>query len=426
MRVPVKDMSGNYIHPTTPRKARLLIRDKKAVVDSNNPFTIRLLFSASECGLKGSSLQQNKSDLTSEEDKTMCDDRKEIEELQEELHNTYGDYIQPSLNVIMANPKNKRIKWCSKDSNSVNGENSPESFVQILYDACTMLYQQTDGRYSGNFVHVGKRGFELLQRLDPKRFWQMDNWIQIDDVIKVHYITTMPENNFIVSINNKYFKDRDKFIVGTIVNDECSEKSESEEAIKQQNKSDNNKSEKENSTCVEKISLEVEQEEQKHHFTRRTTHLIYGAYGCGKTSMIRDIINQRISNNEITMLFTTSCTKQSYYKEINSSILRIMDENSFNVTEDNNTPEMFAKYIVQYCVSMTEQLNVYTIIVDDYPFVTINEDYAEYEYFRELSKQCKENNINLIYTKGTASKENIYSSLPPIFERFSDIITVVK
>ena len=62
MRVPVKDISGIYIHPTTPRKARLIFRDKKAVVDSNNPFTIRLLFSASECGLKDSFLQQNKSD----------------------------------------------------------------------------------------------------------------------------------------------------------------------------------------------------------------------------------------------------------------------------------------------------------------------------------------------------------------------------
>lgn len=223
MRVAVKDMSGTYIHPTTPRKARLLLRDKKAVVDSNNPFTIRLLYSASECGLKDSSLQQNKSDLASEKGKTMCDDRKETEE----LHKTYGDYIQPTLNVIMANPNNKRIKWCSKDSNSANGENSSESFAQTLYDACMILYQQTDGRYSGNFVHIGKRGFELLQKLDPKRFWQMDNWIRIDDAIKVHYITTMPENNFIVSINNKYFKERDKFIVGSIVDEECSEKSES-------------------------------------------------------------------------------------------------------------------------------------------------------------------------------------------------------
>lgn len=257
MRVPVKDMSGAYIHSTTPRKARLLLRDKKAVVDSNNPFTIRLLFSASECRLKDS------------KPKTNC-----------------------------------------------------------------------------NTVHV-------------------------------------------LSELNSY-------------------------------------SIKENTMCDEKISLEVEQEEQKHHFTRRTTHLIYGSYGCGKTSMVRDIINQRMSNNENTMLFTTSCAKQSYYKEINSNILRVMDENSFYVTEDNNTPELFAKYLVQFYISREGKLNVDTLIVDDYPLVTINEDYAEYEYFRELSKQCKENNINLIYTKGTASKEKVYSSLSENFERFSDIITVIK
>ena len=156
MRVIVKNSDGVFLHSITPKKARLLLKEKKAVIESKEPFTIRLLFSASECGLKDSFLQQNKSDLASEKDKTMCDDRKETEELREELHNTYGDYIQPSLNVIMANPKNKRIKWCSKDSNSVNGENSPESFAQTLYDACTMLYQQTDCRYFGNFVHIGK------------------------------------------------------------------------------------------------------------------------------------------------------------------------------------------------------------------------------------------------------------------------------
>lgn len=115
-------------------------------------------------------------------------------------NNDYGNYIQPSLDVIMGNPKNKKIEWCSKDSNSANGENKPESFAQTLYGACAMLYQQTDGRYSGNFVHIGKRGFELLRRLDPKRFWQMDNWIRIDDAIKVHYIVTSVRSQIIYLI----------------------------------------------------------------------------------------------------------------------------------------------------------------------------------------------------------------------------------
>lgn len=64
MRVAVKNMSGDFIHSTTPRKARLLLKEKKAVIESNNPFTIRLLFSVSECGLKDSeSLNKFNSDL---------------------------------------------------------------------------------------------------------------------------------------------------------------------------------------------------------------------------------------------------------------------------------------------------------------------------------------------------------------------------
>ena len=52
MRVAVKDQSGVFIHSITPRKARLLLKENKATIESKNPFTIRLLFSSSECGLK--------------------------------------------------------------------------------------------------------------------------------------------------------------------------------------------------------------------------------------------------------------------------------------------------------------------------------------------------------------------------------------
>ena len=74
MRVAVKNMSGVFIHSTTPRKARLLLKEKKAVIESNNPFTIRLLFSESECGLKDSKLLNKlNSGLLSEKDTTMSE-----------------------------------------------------------------------------------------------------------------------------------------------------------------------------------------------------------------------------------------------------------------------------------------------------------------------------------------------------------------
>lgn len=75
MRVIVKNSDGVFLHSITPKKARLLLKEKKAVIESKEPFTIRLLFSTSECGLKDSFLQQNKSDNNkSEKEKIMCDE----------------------------------------------------------------------------------------------------------------------------------------------------------------------------------------------------------------------------------------------------------------------------------------------------------------------------------------------------------------
>ena len=438
MRVAVKNKSGVFVHSTTPRKARLLLKEKKAVVESNNPFTIRLLFSVSECGLKDSK-PSNKinSGLLPEKDITMCDDRKETEE----LHNTYGDYIQPSLNVIMANPKNKRIKWCSKDSNSANGENSPESFAQTLYDACTMLYQQTEGNYSGNYVYIGKRGFELLQKLDPKRFWKMDNWIGIDYAIKVHYITTMPKNNFIVGINNKYFKGRDKFIVGSIVDEECSEKSESEEAIEQQKQSDNNKYENMDAVIVGEI---VDGESSKKNIEEKSeindkcdtagdnsikynskTHLIFGATGCGKTTMFKRLIQEKLNRDEDVFVLGTEIFGRLYFNDKSNNKLHFYSPKDLSGFSSKVDPKDLAEYIVNFCYSVVGKDNTRTIAIDGFEQFNLNPDYTTVEYFREMVKKCRTNDINLLYILNSDKKES-YHNLSEIYERFSDIITILK
>lgn len=162
------------------------------------------------------------------------------------------------------------------------------------------------------------------------------------------------------------------------------------------------------------------------NFDKHHVHLIYGTYGCGKTSLIRDTITQRIKNNENTLLITDAHSNRIYYKDVKSDVLKIVDERCLKITEENNTPELFAKYIIQYYISLVGRLNVDTIIVDGYQFLLVNKDYSEDEFFRELSKKCKVSKINLIYTKGYSSKENVYSSLPYIFERFSDMITIMK
>ena len=269
MRVAVKNMSGVFIHSTTPRKARLLLKEKKAVIESNNPFTIRLLFSESECGLKDSeSLNKLESDLASEKDRTMCDDRKEIEE-----------------------------------------------------------------------------------------------------------------------------------------------------AIKQQKQTDKNNSEKENI-----MSDEL-------HIPK--THLIFGYYGCGKTTYIRQLINDKIQNCLGVCVLTNAYSAKLYFnkEDKNLHISTIASVLAFLPDKEKN-PINIAKAIVDCFVANVGRFNIDTIAVDGMDIVipSINSDYSEDEYFRELSKCCKNNKFNLLYTKGISKIENdsSYHKIPTVFERFSDIITVLK
>lgn len=46
-------------------------------------------------------------------------------------------------------------------------------------------------------------------------------------------------------------------------------------------------------------------------------------------------------------------------------------------------------------------------------------------YFRELSKACKVQNLDLLYVTGS-SMDKEHLSLPPVYARFSDIITIFK
>ena len=425
MRVAVKNMSGVFIHSTTPRKARLLLKEKKAVIESNNPFTIRLLFSESECGLKDSKpLNKFNSGLLPEKDITMCGNE-EINVLAKTLNEFYVFTLQ-SIRHILNSTDVDKVTWYTKNSAYASGENDPESFADMLHSTGRMLFSKNH-RVMGNFVLIGKQGFDILKRVRSPRVSFKGDTCVIDSFMNVKYIPSMDDNRFIVSVyesikfddNNDYkeyysiYENMDAIVVGDIVDGE-----KPNESIEVKSEMDDK---------CDTVSTNSIKMDSKTHLKRNSkTHLIYGAYGCGKTSMVMDIINERIENDNNTMLLTTSCTKRLFYKNTKSPMIRIVDGTCINVTADNNTPELFAKYLVQYYISREGRMYADTLIVDDYPFSTINADYSEEEYFRELTKACKENKINLIYTKGTASKEGVYSSLPPIFERFSDIITVLK
>jgi len=48
MRVYVKNLRNKFLMPTTPRKARVLLKEKKAKVVEIEPFTIQLLIATGE------------------------------------------------------------------------------------------------------------------------------------------------------------------------------------------------------------------------------------------------------------------------------------------------------------------------------------------------------------------------------------------
>ena len=161
------------------------------------------------------------------------------------------------------------------------------------------------------------------------------------------------------------------------------------------------------------------------------THLIFGYYGCGKTTYIRQLIKDKLQNNLGVCVLTNVYYAKTYFNKENENLhtFVIADVLPFLSYNEKN-PTNIAKAIVNCFVANIGRFNIDTVAIDemDTVFHSINSDYSEDEYFRELSKCCKENKFNLLYTKGIDKTENAssYNKIPTIFERFSDIITVLK
>ena len=234
MRVAVKNMSGVFIHSTTPRKARLLLKENKAVIESKNPFTICLLFSVSECGLKDSFLQQNKSDLASEKGRTMCENKSK-------------------------------------------------------------------------------------------------------------------------------------------------------------------------------------------------THLIFGVTGCGKTTTFKQLIQEKLHRDEDVFVLGTEIYGRLYFNDKSNNKLHFYSPKDVSSFSSKVAPKDLAEYIVSFYYSVVGKDNTRTIAIDGFEQFELNPDYTTSEYFRELAKECRINDIKFLYTLCADSDKNeVYHKLPEIYERFSDIITVLK
>ena len=419
MRVAVKNMSGVFIHSTTPRKARLLLKEKKAVIESNNPFTIRLLFSESECGLKDSEpLNKLNSGSLSEKDITMCGNE-EINVLTNKLNEFYFFTLQ-SIRHILNSTDVDKVTWYTKNSANASGENDPESFEDTLYSAGLMLFTKNH-RSMGNFVLIGKRGFDILKKIGRPRFVFEGNNGTIDFKMIVHYIPSMDENRFIVSVYEPidfdkdsdykvYYKNMyenmDAIVVGDIVDGE-----RPDENIEQKSE----------------MNDKYETVSTNHIKWNSKTHLIFGSIGCGKTTKFKQLIQDKLNRDEDVFVLGTERYRRLEFNDKSNDKLHFYSPKDVSGFSSKVDPQNLAKCIVNFCYSIVGRNNTRTIAIDDFEQFKLNSDYTTSEYFRELVKECRTNDINFLYTLGVDSdKKESYHKLPEIYERFSDIITVLK
>ena len=163
----------------------------------------------------------------------------EITQLTQKLNEFYVFTLQ-SVRHILNSTSIDKVTCCIK--NNTSEKSDAESFIDTLQSSCTRLFSKNH-RTFGNFVLIGKQGFNILKRYESPRVVFDERFGVIDSLIKVYYIPSMEENRFIVSAyepidfddnkdyeiyynlsksNKNYFQNMDAMIVGEIVDCESS------------------------------------------------------------------------------------------------------------------------------------------------------------------------------------------------------------
>ena len=154
--------------------------------------------------------------------------------------NEFYVFMLQSIRHILNSTSVDKVTYCIK--NNTSDKSDSESFIDTLYSSCNRLFSKNH-RTFGNFVLIGKQGFNILKRYESTRMVFGERFGVIDSLIKVYYIPSMEENRFIVSVyepidfddnkdyemyynlsksNKNYFKNMDAMIVGEIVDCESS------------------------------------------------------------------------------------------------------------------------------------------------------------------------------------------------------------
>ena len=151
-------------------------------------------------------------------------------------------------------------------------------------------------------------------------------------------------------------------------------------------------------------------------------HLICGPVASGKTTLFRQTIQDKINANEDVCVIGSFRYNRTYFNNTQNDHLHVYSPANIPEFDNLKSPKELAEHIVNFYIQRVGRINVNTIAIDDFEQFNLNKDYLTEEYFRELSKECKRNELCLLYTTQLESD----TSLCSIFNNFSDTITMLK
>lgn len=126
----------------------------------------------------------------------MKHENEEITQLIKKLNEFYVFTLQ-SVRHILNSTSVDKVTYCVNNNSSE--KSNAESFIDTLHSSCNRLFSKNH-RTFGNFVLIGKQGFNILKSDKSNRFVFDERFGIIDSLIKVHYIPSMEENRFIISV----------------------------------------------------------------------------------------------------------------------------------------------------------------------------------------------------------------------------------
>ena len=155
--------------------------------------------------------------------------------------------------------------------------------------------------------------------------------------------------------------------------------------------------------------------------------LVCGSVGTGKTTYIRGLIDSRIDHKEHSMILTNNSSKRIYWKD-ESDLFESTSYNDFNITDDNNTPSSFARYLLNRYISRVGKKDNMCLFVDEFDFDFINPDYKTEAFYDAIVELFKTNDISTVFTYncGSTSKELAFESVPKRMIKTADRVTVLK